>query len=629
MSEPKHLRRGALAVLAGVAAVAVTGITAPSQAVTYSASTDLSRQASTTYDNVELQARSNLLINDEGFNLPPGSSFNSITPDINDNAEVAFRVQAVPEPGDLTTLHPGVWLGGGGTGEIVYTGDAALMVDNDVTLNNDGDVAFTLGAGFSNGLYMYKRADGSAHSVGTAPVLPNSYRNPRITDSGDIAFQANYSGARSYAAVIDGTGVTYASDSRMDPESPYTYLYSLTANNSAQIAAKVATSADLTSELEIRIFEPDGSSRLVLANTAVDPTSPYSDFRNSVALSDDGTVAVIATRASDGRQVVVRSDGRTTTEIAAVDPDGPIKDLGYFPPDLNDSGQVVFRAADADGQAIYVGDGTSLTRVIGNGDEVETDLGTAELGQHDDSPVFGGAPRINVHGDIVFTAGVHPAGDRTVEWGTGVFVAYASEQEGPDSGLWGVASDANDGNPVAGTTVTIVDSDGTVVGEAITGADGRYQIATGPGTYVVTGVAENYSTTTVEATVDADGITRVDLALPTAAVQVKPSSLELTGAPGEVHHATVVVGNVGSALMNWKLQSTADWLMTKTRPHDLAPGQQQVVTVVADGHGVRPGDQTDAFLVVRSNAGRHPTVRIRVTLTVQSRQCMGWKLGTC
>src|SRR5690625_3114912 len=86
------------------------------------------------YEEVELQARTHLLANDEGFNLPPGSSFNSTTPDINNNAEVAFRVQQVADPSP-TDLQGGVWLGGRGEGEIVHlTGD---LDPGDVGMNND------------------------------------------------------------------------------------------------------------------------------------------------------------------------------------------------------------------------------------------------------------------------------------------------------------------------------------------------------------------------------------------------------------------------------------------------------------------------------------------------------------
>ena len=45
------------------------------------------------YTTFELQARSNLLVNDNGWNLPPGSSFNSISANINNAGKVAFPVR--------------------------------------------------------------------------------------------------------------------------------------------------------------------------------------------------------------------------------------------------------------------------------------------------------------------------------------------------------------------------------------------------------------------------------------------------------------------------------------------------------------------------------------------------------
>ena len=36
------------------------------------------------YGQIELQARSNLIVNDNGWNVPPGTSFNSISAAIND-----------------------------------------------------------------------------------------------------------------------------------------------------------------------------------------------------------------------------------------------------------------------------------------------------------------------------------------------------------------------------------------------------------------------------------------------------------------------------------------------------------------------------------------------------------------
>ncbi|HLS24943.1 MAG TPA: WxL domain-containing protein [Beutenbergiaceae bacterium] len=380
------------------------------------------------YSTVELQARTNLLANDGGYNLPPGSSFTSITPQINEHAQVSFRVQFVAGL-DPTVGSPGVWFGSGGEGEIVHTGEEGHSIPGEAILNDHGDIAFTLGTGgVDNELYLYEADTGTAERVGTAPVLPNSYSSAAPDNDGNIGFQASFGGGRALAAYRDGTGEFYVSDRGLDPESPYTYLYTAYYNNAGQIAAKVSTSQDMTTEQELRVFNPDGSSTLALANQAVDPESPYKEFDNGIAVNDEGVVAAVAQRVSDGAKVVVRADGETVTEIAA-EGEGPVESVRYFRPDINNAGQVVFRAIGPDGPVIYVGDGDDLVPVAAQGDVVTTDLGTAQLGQHDASPVFGGAPSINDNGDVVFTSGVHPEGDNQVEWGTGVFVAYGDGDE--------------------------------------------------------------------------------------------------------------------------------------------------------------------------------------------------------
>jgi len=385
------------------------------------------RAALPAYETVELQARSNLLVNDEGWNLPPGSSFNSISASINASAQVAFRVQVVPDASDPGLSRPGVWLGAHGVGGLVYVGDIDASIDNEACLNDAGDIAFTISnTGVGNSLFLYDATAGSAAAVNTLPVIPNSYQSPCVNANGDIGFQASFSSGRAYAARLGGSTTIYVGDAAVAPGSPYTYLYTPSFNATGTIAAKVATSADQFTAVEIRAFASDGTSQVLLKNQATDAASPYSKFDNSLALADDGTIAVIATRAADNRRVVLRSDGTTTTEIAAVDPAGTILELDSFPPAINGAGWVAFRARDAQGQAIYLGDGTNLLRAVGNGDVVATDLGTAQLGQHDSSPVFAGHPAINARGDIAFVAGVYPQGNNQVEWGSGVFVAYAT-----------------------------------------------------------------------------------------------------------------------------------------------------------------------------------------------------------
>lgn len=375
------------------------------------------------YAPPQLQARTNLLVNDNGYNLPPGSSFNSINADIDDSGRVSFPVQVVPNGASSS---PGVWFGpGDGSGSVVFHGPVDSLIGSSLRINNDGLAVFTLTETVGqDGIWRYDHTTQQAARVGTSPVFPNSYGTPGINASAQIGFQANFAGGRAYASVAPATAaLIHVADRGIGPGSSYTYLYTPAFDDTRGIVAKVATSGDLTSATEIRRFASDGSSTRLAANRGTDALSPIRQFDNSLALSDHGRVAFIATRDADGRRVVYRVDGATLTEIAAVDPAGTIRELEFFAPTINDDGLVAFRARDANGQAIYVGDGNTLARVAGKGDRLATDQGLGQIGQHNTDSVFSGAPMLNNRGDLVFIAALHPDGQSQVEWGTGVFVA--------------------------------------------------------------------------------------------------------------------------------------------------------------------------------------------------------------
>src|SRR5690625_6762961 len=89
------------------------------------------------YADIELQARSNLIVNDDGWNVPPGTSFTSITPAINDGAQVSFTAGVVPEIGNPDNVQVGIWLGGEGAGDLVdLHAERVENVDNRITINN-------------------------------------------------------------------------------------------------------------------------------------------------------------------------------------------------------------------------------------------------------------------------------------------------------------------------------------------------------------------------------------------------------------------------------------------------------------------------------------------------------------
>jgi hypothetical protein len=60
-----------------------------------------------------------------------------------------------------------------------------------------------------------------------------------------------------------------------------------------------------------------------------------------------------------------------------------------------------------------------------------SDLGDAQIGRPDTSPVFGGSPRMNARGDIVFGCSITPLGNTSGTWGSAVYVLRAKESARP------------------------------------------------------------------------------------------------------------------------------------------------------------------------------------------------------
>jgi hypothetical protein len=388
------------------------------------------------YEAPQLQARTNLLVNDEGWNLPPGSSFNSITASINDDRAVTFPVQVVTDPDDPSIMGAGIWVGGNGEGGIAFRHDAPgneIYIGDKAAINADGDVAYyTHGGGTNYQMWLFDPTVGTPQQVVVLPLTPVSFSNVSLSDSDYIGYQGTFGGGRGFASTLalaatpDRDSVAHVYDNAIDPSSPHNYLYSPAMNNLRVIAGKVnvGVGADYT-KAEIRLFNADGSNERVVADNVLDPASPFDRFDNSLAINDDNVVAASVRLTAGGVRALYRFDGGEPVEIARVG-SGPILEIDFFAPAINNDGLVAFRARDAQGQAVYVGDGESLVRVIGNGDTIATDLGEGQLGQNvTSSPVFGGAPGINNNGDVIAVAGLHPAGNNQVEWGSGVIVIPA------------------------------------------------------------------------------------------------------------------------------------------------------------------------------------------------------------
>ncbi len=373
------------------------------------------------YDEFELQARASF---GTAYNLPSGAFFTNSTSAINDNAEVGFKLVTIPDA-DVQ----GVWFGSNGVGEIVYTSAEGAFF-SDVDLNNPGVLVFEQYFSAQDGIYSYDTATEMGGLLTTQPLGASGWGSVQMNEAGEVGYRANFLGDHAWVS-YDGSDVAYhAVEVSIDPDSPYSFLFTPSFNDLRQIAGKVRLGppGEFGEERpdQIRIFSSDGTSMLIAEDQDSNPASQFVSFDNSVSLTNTGWVAFHAELA-DGNRGVFFANHSFVIEIA-VEGDGQISALEFFGPSANESGDVAFRAFDSSGlRAVWVGDGEGLTHVIGEHDLIMTDLGEARVDQNDSSPVFGGGVRINELGDVVFHASLTPPDNNQVEWGSGVFIAYAQQ----------------------------------------------------------------------------------------------------------------------------------------------------------------------------------------------------------
>ncbi len=364
------------------------------------------------YDGLEVQVRSGA---DSGFNIPAFYSISNSQPVINSNGDVSLRVFS---PGAMS-----VWFGNAQNGGIVYqTADTEAIIGN-VDLNDAGLIVWAETFGNNApGVWQYSPVNGASYRT-NRPLGTSAWTALEIDNDANIALRASFSGAYAYASVDPANQVTfYAESSGIDPGSPWDFLFTPAFNNSQQIGAKLQL---VSGGNEIRVFNADGTSTLIAQDSSADPTSPYSSFRNSGDLTDDGRFVFATSLVSGGAGVFV-SDGSTTVEIATTATEPDLDSIEFFAPRINNNGVVTFRGFDGDGdRSVYVGDGTSLVKIATEGTQLETDLGTLTIGRLDGSPAFGSSPDINDAGEVVFAASVN---DGATDIGTAITVATVSDE---------------------------------------------------------------------------------------------------------------------------------------------------------------------------------------------------------
>jgi subtilisin family serine protease len=158
----------------------------------------------------------------------------------------------------------------------------------------------------------------------------------------------------------------------------------------------------------------------------------------------------------------------------------------------------------------------------------------------------------------------------------------------------GTVVDFNDGQPVAGATVTAQPGGRS----AITDTTGRYELRLIPGSYTLGATARNYQSGSVSASVSIGGTTTAStVRLRTGIATVSPTSLSVTHAAGQTSNRTVTLTNTGSAPLTW----TAD---DRTAPRVLPPGSPAPLRRIINDPA---GDAINAPIdVVSIDAGSTP-----------------------
>ena len=120
----------------------------------------------------------------------------------------------------------------------------------------------------------------------------------------------------------------------------------------------------------------------------------------------------------------------------------------------------------------------------------------------------------------------------------------------PSGVVSGTVTDANDGLPIAGATVTASPGGRT----ATTDATGAYDLRLRPGTYVLTYSATDYVAHEESGVVvgDGDAIT-IDVALDAPIAAVTPTELSATVEYGDTALESLTIGNDGSSALDWQL----------------------------------------------------------------------------
>ncbi|MGG8408059.1 S8 family serine peptidase [Streptomyces sp. 12297] len=192
----------------------------------------------------------------------------------------------------------------------------------------------------------------------------------------------------------------------------------------------------------------------------------------------------------------------------------------------------------------------------------------------------------------------------------GLSVAFRTTKSGVVNGR---VLDANDGNGVAGATVTV--GSGATAVTATTGADGGYVVQSPAGDLAVSLTAPAYQGDQGTVAVAADDVTTVTRSLKTGKVTAARSAVEIVMPPQQRRTRSLELTNPGLGT-SFTVAEDAAWLTVTPGSGDLATGAKAALSLAVDTAGLQPGAVLTADLKISSASGRTPVLTVPVKLVV-------------
>jgi hypothetical protein len=377
----------------------------------------LAASAQTLPLNYQIQLQVRAAGGGSAFNLPNGSTFNSVSASLNNSGNIAVRVNTVG-----ATVSPGLFFGGRGTGSLVHNANDSAALFGDAFINNNNQVTFTRFSSTNaadDGVWLYNNATGTTARATNGPLGATSYTNPQINDLGIIGMRVRFNTPQALMSYNPTTNAftNYATETSGDPNSPYSFIFAPAFNNNNRIAAQVNLTAQATTFKELRVWNPNGSSTLIASGDSSTGPMFYS-FDNSISMNNNDQVAFTTrTGTTTSTRRIVVSNGTMTTLFPTVSAGAGFTSIDSFAPVMNDNGLVAFRGNDNQAtprDSVFVSDGTTVQRIAGVADVLMTDIGPREVGS-----LMGGVD-INNSGAVSFGVQFSSGSGG----GNAVFVAY-------------------------------------------------------------------------------------------------------------------------------------------------------------------------------------------------------------